>query len=87
MVKNPIKIRVFSDRPIDLNIIWIFIVLLLILLSVFLGYKYSQKCPDVACDCPEQRDCPDLDCTTCPEKILYRNITTTQKKDIDNYQY
>jgi|TARA_B100001971_G_C18240646_1_gene570619 hypothetical protein len=64
-----VKVRVFSDRPIDINIIWIIVVILLTLLSVFLGYKYSQGCPDVVCpEFPEQKECPNLDCTTCPEK-------------------
>ncbi|MDP7180375.1 MAG: hypothetical protein QF824_03845 [Candidatus Woesearchaeota archaeon] len=67
MSKLPINVKIFSERPVDLNVIWIIIVILLIILSIFLGFKYSQKCPDVIC--PAQKDC-NLDCTTCPEKIV-----------------
>ena len=73
MVKKAVKVRVFSDRPIDINIIWFVIVILLVTLSAFLGYKVlSQECPDVTCqkcqECPEIPDCKP-DCDSCPPKI------------------
>lgn len=76
-----IKVRVFSDRPVDINVFWLIVVGLLVLSLIFLAYKYSEKCPSLVC--PEQKECPtcppcELDCATCPEKI--KEVEVTVKK-------
>ena len=73
---SPVKVRIFSDRPIEFKVMWVILVIFLAILAIFLGFKLAEKCPDVTC--PEAKECPscELDCTTCPQKVQYVNVTT-----------
>src|SRR3989338_6014755 len=76
--KSPLKVRIFSDRPLEFKPMWIITIIFLAVLIIFLAFKMAEKCPDVKC--PEVKDCPDCkpSCETCPPIIKYENITTTQ---------
>lgn len=79
--KSPLKVRIFSDRPLEFKTMWIITIIFLVILIIFLSFKLVERCPDVKCpECPEQKECPacELDCSTCPPVIKYQNITTTQ---------
>ncbi len=77
---SKIKMRIFSDRPVDINVFWIIVVGLLVLSLIFVIYKYSEKETQVVCEPTECPTCPtcSLDCDTCPEKI--KEVPVTVKK-------
>jgi len=79
--RSPLKIRVFSDQPIEFKPMWIITIIFLVILIIFVAFKMAEKCPDVKCStCPEVKECPacELDCTSCPATTKYLNITTTR---------